>query len=152
MTIQEKKESLKNINIEEAATQAAILGAEEQDKKTLEYKKEAVRQFIVRAVPSVMDLVFGCVVKHTQHGWKQRIISNLDFNSHGRYLTDGTGAGTNIIKLPSKKWEIIGRPITLFDTSKIVKDKHTLIDIWTEGSLDNQSDENIEWIHSNMVD
>lgn len=96
---------------------------------TIQEKKQLVKEATVHAVPSVMDLVFGCVVKHTQHGWKQRIISNLDFNSHGRYLTDGTGAGTNIIKLPSKKWEIIGRPITLADVLIAMKTQRVRINL-----------------------
>lgn len=69
-------------------------------------KKEAVRQAIIRAVPSVMDLNFGCRVKDSTGEW---IL--IDDDGDQFICWNGTSYH-GLLKLSLK---IIGRPIQLQD-------------------------------------
>lgn len=74
---------------------------------TPQEKKEAVRQAIVRAVPSVMDLVFGCQIKTSK---SQIGIILVDRKFDCDALIEGIRRNVG-----KKHFEIIGRPIQLAD-------------------------------------
>lgn len=96
---------------------------------TIQEKKEAVRQFIVSAVPSVMDLKMGCriqqrfsVIPYTT------VISGIEEKSEGdKYVITTHGIATSEVYLERYKEhdnyiiEIIGRPITLADVLIAIK-------------------------------
>jgi hypothetical protein len=87
---------------------------------TIQEKKEAVRQFIVRAVPSVMDLKMGCEVKINGNntaiyagnfGKKELLLYKNELHQRGRKPTED---------------EIIGRPISLADVLVAIGEKNQL--------------------------
>lgn len=101
---------------------------------TIEEKKEAVRQAIVRAVPSVMDLDFGCRVKVSWDAWGEPSEGSGEYCEAGYdigYVTfddmlqfNGSNSLSDIFAATLKDgydedyeytFEIIGRPITLQD-------------------------------------
>lgn len=64
-------------------------------------KKEAVRQAIVKAVPGILDLNFGCYVKSKYHPDIDVIIEKP---------LPGRDVSTVFANIPQKYLEIIGRP------------------------------------------
>lgn len=101
-------------------------------------RKEAVRQAIIKAVPSVMDLKMGCYVSFfAQKDWKDReewakyekiteIVVSNDEQGIGILTPDNGIIYPNIKKM--KGFEIIGRPISLQDVLVAIGKK------WSWGS------------------
>lgn len=80
-------------------------------------KKEAVRQFIVRTVSSVMDLKMGCIVKTNEKLWEYCMVVRPpeEHDIMLAYQYDENGIYSDCHFSRSQIVEIIGRPITLAD-------------------------------------
>lgn len=61
--------------------------------------------------------------------------NSFDLYSHGFEKLEG--------------YKVLGKPLTLYQLSKLVRDKHYLIDNWRGEYLKDQSEELLEWILSN---
>lgn len=122
MTPHEKKKALNELVTEGAVTRAAILGAQDQDKSMMEYRKEAVRQAVIRAVPSVMELKMGCEVRifESEKKWLVVCLENDSIKT----LSGNSTQNTHISDIT----EIIGRPITLADVLVAIDSTNIVID------------------------
>lgn len=81
---------------------------------TTQEKKQLVKEAIIRAVPSVMDLVFGCEVKI---GDFKRTVFQVFYDEDenvSNILTESSSIGMLQYTSPGA-FEIIGRPIQLQD-------------------------------------
>lgn len=89
---------------------------------------EKVREEVVRAVPEIMKLEFGCEIKWRQEVWR--------YVCHGRrpdgentLMIIGDNKVANInekeeIRLSTDSYEILGRPITIADVLRAMNVKH----------------------------
>lgn len=129
---------------------------------------EKIKQAIIKANPSILDLKFGCYVQIPQNGgdmYCYRVIETMNSNcyedlkpktydgnvchevSEEIILARNQAITDDVLeRFAIKDIKIIGRPIQLDDCALIVKDKHYLIDNWKLGYLNDQDEELLEWI------
>jgi len=118
-------------------------------------KYTKLREAIIKANPSILDLKFGCEVELKKPFMYRDSLAPFKYTkvidyikSEDRIFIDGVQKIIEIKQEDIK--EIIGRPITIDDTALVVKDKHYLIDNWKLGSLDKQEPKLIDWILENL--
>lgn len=110
---------------------------------------QKIKNAVYKAIPSKKELKFGCyVIDNYGKAVLTKEYQKWGNEDNGLYRSVYQNKNGNYTITHIK--EIIGTPITLFDCSKIIKDKHTLIDIWKDEELDNQSEECINFI-SNLL-
>lgn len=91
---------------------------------------ETVRQAVIKAVPSVMELKFGCEV-YCEQGWEDdtgayhdeygTATGAPDDEGTCMVLTNSTDERGDRMLLPMLPTEILGRPIRLFDIKLLLE-------------------------------
>jgi len=115
---------------------------------TTQEKIEAIRQECIRVNPEIVELKFGCVLKH--HGYPPQTIYDRRptlngsdfkvFSREGNCFLGPSEDGEILLRNSwenQERWRIIGRPITLPDVLLAIQEKRPgcQILVWSSGAF-----------------
>lgn len=114
---------------------------------------QEIKEACIAANKEIMELKFGCEIlcnDYSEFPNERRMYAGKIYNPNTDHMENRVEKSGKLYKMDIK-YEILGRPIRQDDCALVIKNKHGLADRWTNGYLQDQTAETIDWIVNNMV-